>query len=63
MHKNSTVVFDDYYLGDNKLTKKFGCNRIIKSLNNNYCIEYLEPKDYIPHLNVHVQLVKINLKK
>jgi len=63
MHKNSTVVFDDYYLGDNKLTNKFGCNRIIQNLNNNYSIEYLEPKDYIPHLNVHVQLVKINLKK
>lgn len=63
MHKNSVVVFDDYYLGDDKLTKKFGCNRIIENLNNNYSIEYLEPRDYIPHLNVHVQLVKINLKK
>ena len=63
MHKNSVVVFDDYYLGDNKLTKKFGCNRIIENLNNNYSVEYLEPRDYIPHLNVHVQLVKINLKK
>lgn len=63
MHKNSVVVFDDYYLGDNKLIKKFGCNRIIENLNNNYSVEYLEPRDYIPHLNVHVQLVKINLKK
>jgi len=63
MHKNSVVVFDDYYLGDNKLTKKFGCNKVIENLNNNYSIEYLEPRDYIPHLNIHVQLVKINLKK
>jgi predicted O-methyltransferase YrrM len=63
MHKNSIVIFDDYYSGDNKLTKKFGCNRIVENLGKNYLIEYLEPKDYIPHLNVHVQLVKICLKK
>jgi predicted O-methyltransferase YrrM len=63
MHKNSIVIFDDYYSGDKKLTKKFGCNRIVKNLGKNYLIEYLEPKDYIPHLNVHVQLVKIYLKK
>jgi len=63
MHSNSVVIFDDYYLGSSKLTKKFGCNRIIENLGKNYLIEYLEPKDYIPHLNVHVQLVKIILKK
>ncbi len=63
MHKNSTVIFDDYYLGDVKLIKKFGCNRIVENLGKNYLIEYLEPKDYISDLNIHVQLVKINLKK
>lgn len=63
MHKNTIIIFDDYYLGNNELTKKFGCNKIIESLDKNYSIEYLEPKDYIPHLKVHVQLVKIELKK
>jgi len=63
MHKNTIIIFDDYYLGNNELTKKFGCNKIIENLDKNYSIEYLEPKDYIPHLKVHVQLVKIELKK
>ena len=63
MHKNTVVVFDDFYSGDKNLIKKFGCNEIIKSLSNNYFVEYLRPKDYIPHLKVHVQLVKIKLKK
>ena len=63
MHKNTIVVFDDFYTGDKNLIKKFGCNKIIESLSNNYLVEYLKPKDYIPHLKVHVQLVKIMLKK
>ena len=63
MHKNTVVVFDDFYSGDKNLIKKFGCNKIIESLPNNYLVEYLKPKDYIPHLKVHVQLVKIMFKK
>jgi len=63
MHKNSIVVFDDFYSGNNKLTEKFGCNRIIENLSKNYIIEYLEPKDFIPQLNTYVQLVKVYLKK
>ena len=63
MHKNTTVIFDDYYIGDLKLIKKFGCNKIIENLKKDYLIELLEPKDYIPHLNVYVQLVRVNLKK
>lgn len=63
MHKNTTVIFDDYYVGDVKLVKKFGCNKIVKNLKKDYLIELLEPKDYIPHLKVHVQLVRVNLKK
>ena len=63
MHKNTTVIFDDYYVGDVKLIKRFGCNKIIENLKKDYLIELLEPKDYIPHLNVHVQLVRVNLKK
>ena len=63
MHKNTVVVFDDFYSGNKNLIKKFGCNEIIKSLSNNYFVEYLKPKDYIPQLKVHVQLVKITLKK
>ena len=63
MHKNTVVVFDDFYSGDKNLIKKFGCNKIIENLSNDYLVEYLEPKDYIPQLKVHVQLVKITLKK
>ena len=63
MHKNTVVVFDDFYSGDKNLIKKFGCNKIIESLSNNYLVEYLKPNDYLPHLKVHVQLVKITFKK
>jgi predicted O-methyltransferase YrrM len=63
MHKNTVVVFDDFYSGDKNLIKKFGCNKIIENLSNDYLVEYLEPKDYIHQLKVHVQLVKITLKK
>ena len=30
--KNSIIVFDDYYLNNKKIIKKFGCNKIINSI-------------------------------
>ena len=30
--KKSIVVFDDYYLGDNRIINKYGCNKIIASI-------------------------------
>ena len=30
--KNTVIIFDDYYVDDKKLIKKFGCNLIIKSI-------------------------------
>jgi len=62
MHKKTIVVFDDFYFGNKSLIKKFGCNKIINSLEKKYSVEFLEPRDYIPHLNTYVQLVKIKLK-
>ena len=62
MHKKTIVVFDDFYFGNKSLIKKFGCNKIINSLEKKYSVEFLEPRDYIPHLNTYVQLLKIKLK-
>ncbi len=63
MHKNSVVVFDDYYLGDKNIIKKFGCNKLIENLSKDYQVSFLEPKDYIPSSKIYVQLVKVELRK
>lgn len=46
MHKNSLVVFDDYY-DDKHISKKFGSNNIIKNLGKNYISEILPSNDKI----------------
>tara|TARA_B100000989_G_C19395456_1_gene407589 strand:- start:84 stop:743 length:660 start_codon:yes stop_codon:yes gene_type:complete len=34
--KGSIVIFDDYYIGDNKIINKYGCNKIIKSISKKF---------------------------
>ena len=46
IHKNSLVVFDDYY-DDKHISKKFGSNNIIKNLGKNYISEILPSNDKI----------------
>jgi len=46
MTDNSVVVFDDFYTVDGEFEKSFGCNEIIKSLDEKtYEIEMLSPQD------------------
>lgn len=30
--KNTVIVFDDYYVNDKKIIKKFGCNKVVDSI-------------------------------
>lgn len=61
--KNSVVVFDDYY--DNiVITKKFGCNKVIKNLGNKYSYTVLPSTDYVTEhrMNFKNSLVKVFYK-
>ena len=60
MHQNTVVIFDDYYSNNNKFIKKFGCNKIINELKNNYIKNILPIKDAIKNLNsTKVQMVLV----
>jgi hypothetical protein len=60
MHKNTVVIFDDYYSNNNKFIKKFGCNKTINELTNNYIKNILPIKDVIKNLNnTKVQMVAV----
>ena len=51
LHKDSVVVFDDFYLTKRNITNKFGCNFIIKELSKNYCYDILPLGDLIKIFN------------
>jgi len=46
--KNSIVIFDDYYLNDDNLIKKFGCNFIFNNfkISKKYSIKLLPFRDF-----------------
>ncbi len=46
MHKNSIVVFDDYY-DDEHISKKFGSKKIIENLEKKYISKILPSKDIV----------------
>jgi hypothetical protein len=61
--KKSVVVFDDYY--DNSvITRKFGCNKVIKNLENKYKYTILPSTDYVTERKMSFKnsLVKVSYK-
>lgn len=64
LHKKSIVVFDDYYLDDKGLIKKFGCNKIIHNLNNSFKFQKLPFVDQFYNNNTpkKIKMVKVSLK-
>jgi hypothetical protein len=61
MHKDTYVLFDDYYSNNKKIIRKFGCNNIISELPDIYQSNVLPIKDKIKRLNntkVQIVLVK-----
>ena len=39
--KNTTIVFDDYYVNNNKIIEKYGCNKIIDTISEKNYIKKL----------------------
>ena len=62
MNPTLAGVFDDYYLNDSRIIKKFGCNRIISNLNGKYDVKYLKKVDFVKNKNLKIQLVQVRLK-
>lgn len=46
MSKKSIVIFDDYY-DDAKISKKYGCNKVINEIGDEFNFEILKSKDFI----------------
>ena len=60
MHKDTYVLFDDYYSNNKKIIRKFGCNNIIRELPDIYQSNVLPIKDKIKRLNnTKVQMVLV----
>jgi hypothetical protein len=60
MHKDTYVLFDDYYSNNKKIIRKFGCNNIIRDLPDIYQSNVLPIKDKIKRLNnTKVQMVLV----
>ena len=65
LNKETTIVFDDYYVDNNKIIKKFGCNNLINNLSKKkYYIEVLPFTDYFQLLgeNTGIKMVLVKLK-
>ena len=63
MHKNTYVIFDDYYSNNNNYIKKFGCNKTINQLSNDYKMIILPIRDRIKRLrNLRIQMVLVRKK-
>lgn len=63
MTNKTVVIFDDYYHDDN-IIKKFGCNKTIKKINNEYDCKILQSSDYIRFKKKKIKnsLVKVTYK-
>ncbi len=63
MHKKTYVIFDDYYSNSKNYIQKFGCNKTINQLSNDYKMIILPIKDRIKRLrNLGVQMVLVRKK-
>jgi len=63
MHKNSLVVFDDYY-DDEYISKKFGSKNVIKNLGKDYIAKILPSTDkiYVNDKKILNSLVLVKIK-
>ena len=63
IHRNSLVVFDDYY-DDEHISKKFGSKNIIKNLGKNYISKILPSTDkiYVKNKKILNSLVLVKIK-
>ncbi len=62
--EKTIVVFDDYYLERPDLTEKFGCNKVIDSLGDEYNIGFFDNIDSFDQENgkLNIRMVMVSLK-
>ncbi len=64
MRKNSICVFDDYYINDKKIIKKFGSNKIIKNISSKkYTKKICMLTDNFIHLGNNLKIKMYYVKK
>ena len=65
LNKETTIVFDDYYVSNHKIIKKFGCNNLINNLSKKkYHIKVLPFTDYFQLMEkkTGIKMVLVKLK-
>ena len=65
LNKETTIVFDDYYVSNHKIIKKFGCNNLINNLcKKKYHIKVLPFTDYFQLMEkkTGIKMVLVKLK-
>jgi len=65
LNKETVVIFDDYYVGNHKIIKKFGCNNLINNLcKKKYHIKVLPFTDYFQLMEKEtgIKMVLVKLK-
>ena len=65
LNKETVVIFDDYYVGNHKIIKKFGCNNLINNLSKKkYHIKVLPFTDYFQLMEKEtgIKMVLVKLK-
>ena len=64
MHKNTSVIFDDYYSNNKKIINKFGCNKTVNELQDIYQSCILPIKDKLRKSNnTKIQMVLVTKKR
>ena len=62
--KNTIIIFDDYYLNNEKIIKNFGCNLIINNISNKkYSKKFCFFTDKFIHLKQKLNIKMVFLKK
>jgi predicted O-methyltransferase YrrM len=62
---NSIIIFDDYYINNKKIIKKYGCNNLIDQIKDRYEVYYLPFTDYflINNQETGIKMVLVKIKK
>ena len=62
--KNTIIIFDDYYLNNEKIIKNFGCNLLINNISNKkYSKKFCFFTDKFIHLKQKLNIKMVFLKK
>lgn len=57
LNRNGLIVFDDYYVGDKNIIKKFGCNQTINKIKKKYSVKFSKQTDYFKGKKYGIKLV------